>query len=93
MNITGKYISDYVYNNIKLDKTRKIVEDTLDEYERKYGYHRNRTVKVLCLAKFLGKIKNETKPIHTESFNIIGELNKIMQSSQGLYKLIEIIEI
>ena len=67
-----------------MDKTRKIVEDSLDEYERRYGYHRNRSVEVLCLAKTLDKIKNETKLIHIEGFDIIGELNKIMQSSQGL---------
>ena len=42
MNNTCKYISEYVYNNIDLDKTRKIVEDALDEHERRYGYHRNR---------------------------------------------------
>ena len=85
MNNTCKYISEYVYNNIDLDKTRKIVEDALDEHERRYGYHRKRIKKVLCLANFLDKIKNETKFIHIESFIIIGELNKIMQSSQGLY--------
>ena len=56
----GKFISEYVYNNIKLDETRKIVEDTLDKYERVYGYHINRIVKVLCLVKFLDKMKNET---------------------------------
>ena len=63
----GKFISEYVYNNIKLDETRKIVEDTLAKYERVYGYHINRIVKVLCLAKFLDKMKNETKIIHIES--------------------------
>ena len=72
-----------------MDKTRKIVENTLEEYDRKNGvvYHRKRTSKVLCFAKFLDKIKNETKNITIESYNIIGELNKIMQSSEGMYKL------
>ena len=39
--------------NIELDKTRKIVENTLQKYEQKYGgvyYHR--IVKVMCVAKF-----------------------------------------
>ena len=35
MNIT----SEYVYNNFKLDETRIIVEKTLEEYERKYGFN------------------------------------------------------
>ena len=26
--------SEYVYNNFKLDETRKIVENTLEEYEK-----------------------------------------------------------
>ena len=76
-----------------MDKTGKIVEDNLDEYERRYGYHLHRNLKVMCLAKFLDKIKNETKFIHIESFNIIGELNKTLQSSQGLFEHFKTIEI
>ena len=33
---TVKYTSEYVYNNIKLDKTRKIIEKTIHEYEQEY---------------------------------------------------------
>ena len=29
------FISEYVYNNIKINETRNIVENTLLEYERK----------------------------------------------------------
>ena len=28
--------SEYLYNNIKMNETRKIIENTLEEYERKY---------------------------------------------------------
>ena len=83
MNNTCNIISEYVYNKSELDKTRKSVEDALDEYERRYGYHRIRIVNVLCLAKFLDKVEKGTKVVHIKIFNIIGELNKIMQSSQG----------
>ena len=37
MNITVKYTCEYVYNNIKLDKTRKIVENTAQAFGQKYG--------------------------------------------------------
>ena len=36
MNNTCKFISEYVYDNIELDKTTRIVEDTLDEYEKRH---------------------------------------------------------
>ena len=51
--------NDYVYNNIKLNETRKIVEITPDEYKEKYGYNYCRVVEVKCFAEFLDKIKNE----------------------------------
>ena len=35
--ITVKYTSENAHNNIKLDKTRKIVENTLNESELKFG--------------------------------------------------------
>ena len=89
MNISCKFISEYVHNNTKLDETRKIVEDTLDEYERRHGYHLNRIVNVLCISKLLNKTKNETENIHFESFNINVELNKILQTSQGSRKTYE----
>ena len=34
MNTSVKYTSEYVYKNFKLDKTRKILESTLQEYEQ-----------------------------------------------------------
>ena len=37
MNNTVKYTSEYVYNNIKMDKTHKIVENTVQEFGQKYG--------------------------------------------------------
>ena len=41
-----RFISEYVYKNIKLNETRNIAENTLLEYERKYGLNSNRVVKV-----------------------------------------------
>ena len=55
MNNTCIFISEYVYDNIELDKTRRIGEDTLDENERRHGYHLKRIVNVLRIAKFLNK--------------------------------------
>ena len=84
--------SEYVYDNIKLNETRKIVEHTLQECVQKHGTDYRKSVKVRCVAEFLGKLKNETKNITIEHYNIIGELNKVMQSSKSLIKLFRIIE-
>ena len=54
MIVTG----EYVYNNIELNETYSIVENTLEE---KYGYNYRGVVEVMCFAEFLDKIKNETK--------------------------------
>ena len=53
--------SEYIYNDIDLNETRNIVENTLQEYEQNYGWNYHRRVKVRCVAEFLDKIKNETK--------------------------------
>ena len=47
----------------------------------------------MCIAKFLNKIKNGNEIIHIESFNIIGELNKILQTSQGSRKPMKSIKV
>ena len=85
--------SEYVYNNIKLNETRNIVEKTLKEYKQKCGGNYRRSVKVECVATFWDKIKNETKNITINSYNIFVELNKILQSSKGMIKLIRIIQV
>ena len=85
--------SEYVYNNNKLDETRNIVENTPEEYERKYGFNYNRVIKVECNAEFLDKIRNETINITIDGYNNIGELNKIMQSSNGMIRLVKVIQV
>ena len=85
--------SEYVYNNIKLNETRNIVENTLEEYKQKYGGNYPRSVKVKCDAEFLDKIKNGRKNITIERYNNFGDLNKIMQSSKGKIKLIRVIQV
>ena len=85
--------SEYIYDNIKLNETRNIVQDTIDEHEEEYGFTVHREEKVRCVAQFYDKINNETKTIIINRFNIIGELNKIMQKSRGEIKLIKIFEV
>jgi len=87
------FISEYIYNNIKLNESRKIVENTPLEYERKYGFNCNRVVRVEFSAKFLDKSINETKTIPFESYNIIGKVNKVMQTTKGRYKFIRILQL
>ena len=88
MNKAVKYTTEYVYNNIKLDNLRNFLENTLHGYEQKNGANYRRILKIICIAEFLDKVKNETKNITIENYNIVGELNKIMQSSEGMNKLI-----
>ena len=85
--------SEYVYDDIKLNDARNIIENTLLEYERKYGADYHRSEKVECVAEFLNEKKNETKNITIERYNIIRELNKIMQWSKGMIKLITTFEL
>ena len=30
--------SEYVYDNIKLNETRNILQNTIEEYEKEYGF-------------------------------------------------------
>ena len=83
MNKTVKVTGEYVYKKFILDKAPKIVEKISHEYNQKYGENYHRSVKVMCIAKFSDK-KNETKNITIERYNIFGELNRIMQWSEGL---------
>ena len=61
MNNTVKETSEFVYKNNKLDKTREIIENTLHEYEQKYGEKYRRIIKVICVVDFLDKVENESK--------------------------------
>ena len=87
--ITG----EYNYNNIKLNETRNIVENTILEHEHKIGGDYRKIVKIWCVAEFVDRIKNKTTNITIERYNIKGELNKVMQSSRGMNKFIRIIEL
>ena len=93
MVITNEYTIEYVYDNIKLNETRIIIENTLLEYHQKYGYNYNTEVEVKCIVKFFDKIENETKNIIIEHENIIGKVNKIMQSSKGMNETIKALEL
>ena len=84
---------EYVYNNITVDETRNIVDNTVLEYERKNVGIYWRSVKVKCVVKFLEKRKNERKNIIIERYNIFGEVNKMMQSTKGMCKIIGLIEL
>ena len=68
-------------------------KNTLEDYERKYGFNYRRLVKVKCIPEFLDKIKNEIKNITIDRYNIIGEMNKKMQSSKGMIKFIKVIQV
>ena len=85
--------NENVYDNIKLNETRNILQDTIEEYEKEYGFNLYREVKVRCVAKFYDGIINESKNVFVDHCNINGELNKIMQKSRGKIKLIKIIEV
>ena len=85
--------SEYVYNNNKLNETRKIIENTLEEYERKYGFNFNKVINVNCIADFLDKIKNEVKVLTIDRYKIIGELSKIVQSSKGMITRFRVIQV
>ena len=50
-------------------------------------------IEIKCVDEFYDKIINGTKFIIIDRYNIIGELNKIMQKSRGEIKLIKIIEV
>ena len=86
------YTSDCVYNTFEMNETPNFVENTLLEYERKNGANFFRSVKIKCLAKFLAK-KTETKNFTIELFNIIGGVNKVMQSSRGMCKFNRLFEL
>ena len=75
--------SEYVYDNIELNESHNILQNTIEEYEKDYGFYLYRDVKVRCVGEFYDKILNETKIIINDRYNVIGELNRIMQKSRG----------
>ena len=85
--------SEHVYDNVILNETRNILQNSIEEYDKEYGFNYIRVVKNKCVGEFFDKIINETKFIITNCYNIIGQLNKIMQKSIGEIKLIKIIEV
>ena len=82
--------SEYTYYNNKLDETCNFVENTLLEHEQKYCADYLRSVKVKCFAEFLDKTENEIKIKTIHSCKNNEELNKVMQSSEGMVILVRI---
>ena len=80
--------SEFIYYNIKLDESCDIVENTRLKDEQKVTVGCRGMVKVECIVDFLDKIKNEINFMKTRSFNIIEELNKILQSGKGMVKFV-----
>ena len=85
--------SDYVFDNIRLNETRKIIQNTIDEYEEKYGFYLYTDVKVRCVGQFYDKKIYETKNVFINHYNISGELNKMLRKSRGEIKIIKKIEV
>ena len=76
-----------------MTELRSILQNTIEEYEKEYGFDLYRDVKVKCVGEFYDKIIIESKIIIIDRYNIFGELNKIMQKSRGEIKLIKIFEV
>ena len=85
--------SEYVYDNIELNKTRNFLHNNIEEYQKEYGFSNNRVVKVKYNAEFYDKIKNERKIFTIDRYNMIGELNQIMQKSREEIKPNKILEV
>ena len=82
--------SDYNYYNIKLDEIYNIVENTLLKHEQKCTVGCRVMVNVKCIAEFLDKIENKIKIITIQRCNINEEMNKVLQSSEGMILLVRI---
>ena len=76
-----------------MNETGNIFQNTIEEFEKEYGFDLYRDVKVRCVSEFYDKIINETKIIIIDRYNIIGELNKFMQESRSQIKLLKIIQV
>ena len=84
--------SEYDYNIIKVDETRNIIQSTEEDCRRKY--HADCFAKEFkCVVELLDKVDNEIEIITIDCENIIGKVNKVMQSSKGMIKFVWIIEL
>ena len=50
--------SEYVFDNIKLNETRNIFQNTIEESEKEYGFDLYKNVKVRRVGEFYDKKKN-----------------------------------
>ena len=85
--------SENVYNNPKLNEICNIIKNTQLKSEQKYLYNYNGKVDVECNVTFYDKIKNKTKNIVIERENIFVEVNEVLKSSKGVYKLIRALDL
>ena len=85
--------AEFVYINPKLNEINNIIKNTQLDYNQKYGNDYYRKVNVKCNVRFLDKMENKTKNIMIEHMNVIGKVNKIMQSSEGIINLIRALEL
>ena len=47
--------SEYVYDSIKLNETRNVLQNTIEEYENEFGFDLYRDEKFRCVVNFMMK--------------------------------------
>ena len=85
--------AEFVSIDPKLNEINDIIKNTQLEYNQKYGSDYYAKVDVKCNVKVFDKKENKTKNIMIEHKNIIGKVDKIMQSAKEMIKFIRALEL
>ena len=70
-----------------------MIKNTHHKYTRKYGCIYITEVNITCNVKCFDKTENKTKIFMIDRENVIGIVNKIMQSSEGMVEFIRVLEL
>ena len=80
MNITNEFI----FINPEIDEIKSIINNTMKDYNEKYGYGYWRKLECLYNTRFFDKRKNKTKNITTKQ-----GVKRTIKASKGTYENIE----
>ena len=85
--------SEFVLINPELNEINNIKKNTQLKFTRKYGYNYDTEVNVKINVQYFDEIENKTKHIMIEHDNVIGVVNKIMQSSKRMINFFKALEL
>ena len=86
-------ISEYDFNNPKLDEISNIINNTLNEHDKNYGADFKDKVKIMCEVEFIDKLGIKIKVVKINRYHIRYRIRKREIASKNRFAVNKVIKL